>query len=56
MAFYRTCPDCGAHLDPGEQCTCHDEDVIRRQEKEKAEQRIMKMIKEERNGQLRLAV
>ena len=22
--IYRTCPDCGAHLDPGERCTCWD--------------------------------
>lgn len=20
--YYRTCPDCGANLDPGEQCDC----------------------------------
>lgn len=22
MSYYRTCPDCGAHLDPGEPCDC----------------------------------
>lgn len=22
--YYRTCPDCGAHLDPGERCDCQD--------------------------------
>lgn len=22
MSYYRTCPGCGAHLDPGEQCDC----------------------------------
>lgn len=22
MSFYRTCPHCGAHLDPGESCDC----------------------------------
>lgn len=21
MSYYRTCPHCGAHLDPGESCT-----------------------------------
>lgn len=25
MPYYRTCPDCGAHLDPGERCDCHDD-------------------------------
>ena len=24
MAYYRTCPYCGAALDPGEQCDCKD--------------------------------
>ena len=23
MAYYRTCPDCGAALDPGESCDCN---------------------------------
>ena len=22
MAYYRTCPECGAALDPGEMCDC----------------------------------
>lgn len=22
MGYYRTCPRCGAHLDPGERCDC----------------------------------
>ncbi len=25
MSYYRTCPDCGAHLDPGEVCDCQTE-------------------------------
>lgn len=24
MAYYNICPNCGAHLDPGEQCDCKD--------------------------------
>ena len=24
MSYYRTCPRCGAHLDPGEICDCLD--------------------------------
>lgn len=25
MSYYRTCPYCGLHLDPGERCDCRDE-------------------------------
>lgn len=25
MAYYHTCPDCGANLDPGEKCDCEKE-------------------------------
>lgn len=25
MAYYNTCPKCGANLDPGEKCTCWQE-------------------------------
>ena len=55
MALYRICPDCGAHLDPGEQCDCHEEYVLEREKREKATVFIEKMMKEEKNGQLRLA-
>lgn len=24
MSYYKTCPRCGAHLDPGEVCDCLD--------------------------------
>lgn len=54
--FYRRCPDCGAYLDPGERCICHDEHMIRAKQKRKAAANIEKMIQEERNGQLRLAI
>lgn len=27
MAYYKTCPNCGAHLDPGETCDCETEEV-----------------------------
>lgn len=26
MAYYWTCPDCGANLDPGEPCDCKNTD------------------------------
>lgn len=27
MAFYKTCPFCGANLDPGEKCDCREEEA-----------------------------
>jgi len=24
VSYYRTCPDCGVNLDPGEICDCQD--------------------------------
>lgn len=26
MSYYRTCPHCGAHLDPGEVCDCQEKE------------------------------
>lgn len=26
MGYFRECPDCGAHLDPGERCNCNEEE------------------------------
>lgn len=26
--YYRICPDCGCHLDPGEKCDCQDSNQI----------------------------
>lgn len=49
MAFYKICPDCGAYLDPGEQCSCHEEHLIEMERKEKATAFVEKMVKEERN-------
>ena len=28
MEYYRTCPICGAHLDPGEKCDCQEPDEL----------------------------
>lgn len=45
MAFYNTCPVCGANLDPGESCDCQEE-------KELEAKKIQSMIKVEKNGQM----
>lgn len=29
MSYYKTCPECGAHLDPGEMCNCHKAEEIK---------------------------
>lgn len=34
--FYRTCPVCGAALDPGEKCDCTDEKAQTEVEQRKA--------------------
>lgn len=28
MAYYRTCPNCGCALDPGERCDCTDKNTV----------------------------
>ena len=28
MEYYRTCPICGANLDPGEKCDCQEPDGL----------------------------
>lgn len=30
MSYYRTCPSCGAALDPGEQCDCKEQSAPER--------------------------
>ena len=45
MAFYRTCPDCGANLDPGEECDC-------RREKELERQKMQSMFAVGKGGQI----
>lgn len=52
MAYYNECPNCGAHLDPGERCDCeaNKEPVAMRIIVKRAEE----MIRQEKNGQYRL--
>ena len=28
MSQYKPCPDCGAHLDPGERCDCNEKEPV----------------------------
>lgn len=46
MSYYKVCPKCGAHLDPGEPCDCEDE-------KKKQEEFFKENLKENQTtGQL----
>lgn len=29
MSYFKVCPHCGAHLDPGERCDCRNEETAR---------------------------
>ena len=35
MAFYKICPKCKAHLDPGEHCDCEEEEKRKEERAEK---------------------
>lgn len=35
MAFYKICPKCKAHLDPGEHCDCEEEEKRKKEYAEK---------------------
>lgn len=35
--YFKTCPFCGAHLDPDEKCDCQDKNKEKEEEKEKHE-------------------
>lgn len=35
MHYYRRCPICRAYLDPGERCTCQDEEMQKKAEHKK---------------------
>lgn len=56
MAYYNVCPKCGAFLDPGERCECQAENELEEAAKRKREKEFLKMFKESKNGQLKLAV
>lgn len=43
--YYRECPYCGDHLDPGEQCNC-------REEKEEKTDKMLKLYISDSDGQM----
>lgn len=45
--YYRECPDCHAHLDPGEQCDC-------KKEKQKKEEIFKRMFRVDETNQLQM--
>lgn len=45
MAFYKICPRCGAHLDPGEPCDCEEAAAREREE-------VEELLAREDTGQL----
>lgn len=47
MSFYRTCPDCGANLDPGEPCDCQAQ-------KEQEKGKIQNMLTVGKGGQIQI--
>lgn len=50
MSYYKTCPRCGAHLDPGETCDCVRKElkaaIMSTSEDDAAE--VPRMVKEEK--------
>lgn len=44
MAYYRTCPNCGCTLDPGETCDCMEEAARERVAREKRVREMSKLI------------
>lgn len=47
--YYKICSNCGANLDPGERCDCEEE-------RRKQTERIMSMMKINKDGQYELAM
>ena len=50
------CPECGASLDPGEKCDCQEIRAMDEKKRQQNKKEMEKLLIEEKNGQLRLAV
>lgn len=46
MSYYSTCPDCGAHLDPGEKCNCREE----------AESELLALVRKSKDPEMALQI
>ena len=44
MSYYKTCPHCGAHLDPGELCDCIKTAIERMTEEEVGE--VLQLVRQ----------
>lgn len=50
------CSKCSAYLDPGERCNCEEEMQRREEGRKRMQAALMKMFKQERNGQYRMVI
>lgn len=52
MSYYRTCPYCGAHLDPGESCACVDAmfEALTPENKQKVKSLVNDLLAEQKNA------
>ena len=55
MAYKYICRECGAHLDPGERCDCHEEENIKMQKHMAASLRMDELLERAEYQQERLA-
>lgn len=56
MAYYKVCPLCGSHLDPGEKCTCQKDREREAAEREQRELKMQRYFTVDDNGQMKLAI
>ncbi len=47
MSYYRVCPRCGAHLDPGEVCDCREQEKTVRGAANTTDGRVEKVVKDQ---------
>lgn len=50
------CPECGAYLDPGETCDCVEERKKHETRRSDAVEKLVRILTEDKNGQLKIAI